>query len=62
MCCVYNILSYTFGILMLFFVRFCEQEQVRVNAEERDALTVSASAKTGEGLDAFVTCLEVNAV
>lgn len=30
-----------------------------VAAEERDELTVAASAKTGEGLDSFVTCLEV---
>ncbi|CAN0132583.1 unnamed protein product [Ectocarpus sp. 12 AP-2014] len=35
-----------------------EQEQVRVDAEERDELTVAASAMTGEGLDDFVTCLE----
>ncbi|CAM9854728.1 unnamed protein product [Scytosiphon promiscuus] len=35
-----------------------EQEQIRVNAEERGELTVTASAKTGLGLDDFVTCLE----
>ena len=35
------------------------QEQVMNIAEERAELTVSASAKTGEGLDSFVTCLEV---
>ncbi|CAM9113222.1 unnamed protein product [Laminaria digitata] len=35
-----------------------EQEQFVVAAEERDELTVSASAKTGAGLDSFVTCLE----
>lgn len=36
-----------------------EQEQVRVDAEDREELTVAASAKTGQGLDDFVTCLEV---
>lgn len=36
-----------------------EQEQIRVDAEERGELTVAASAKTGQGLDDFVTCLEV---
>ncbi|CAM9485500.1 unnamed protein product [Ectocarpus fasciculatus] len=36
-----------------------EQEQIRVDAEEREELTVTASAMTGEGLDDFVTCLEV---
>lgn len=30
--------------------------------EERDELTVAASAKTGEGLNDFVTCLEVTIV
>ncbi|CAM9236692.1 unnamed protein product, partial [Hapterophycus canaliculatus] len=35
-----------------------EQEQIRVNAEERGELTVTASAKTGQGLDDFVACLE----
>ena len=37
-----------------------EQEQIRVDAEERGELTVAASAKTGQGLDDFVTCLEVD--
>lgn len=37
-----------------------EQRQVRVDAEERGELTVAASAKTSQGLDDFVTCLEVN--
>ena len=30
-----------------------------VGAGDRKGLTVSASAKTGQGLDDFITCLEV---
>lgn len=40
-------------------LQLTQQEQVRVDAEEREELTVAASAMTGEGLDDFVTCLEV---
>ncbi|CAM9953752.1 unnamed protein product [Ascophyllum nodosum] len=35
-----------------------EQERVMVGAGDRKGLTVSASAKTGQGLDDFITCLE----
>lgn len=35
------------------------QDEVRLRTGAREQLTAAASAKTGEGLDEFVACLEV---